>query len=122
MENPFFDDPILNSPYDYPSRHWGLDEAGQPTQQIVETRRGAEFITPIPKPRQRGRARGGRQQQLVFDEGQGLSTSEQQYDVTAAVNEIRRYVDQWRENPNLRDRGVTAETARSSARWRLWRR
>lgn len=69
MENPFFDDPILNSPYDYPSRHWELDEAGQPTQQVIETRRGAEFITPIPKPRQRGRARGGRQQQLVFDEG-----------------------------------------------------
>ena len=111
MENPFFDDPILNSPYDYPSRHWELDEAGQPTQQVIETRRGAEFITPIPKPRQRGRARGGRQQQLVFDEGQGLSTSEQQYDVTAAVNEIRRYVDRWREIPNPRDWGVTAETA-----------
>ena len=60
MENPFFDDPILNSPYAFPSRHWELDEAGQPTQQIIETRRGAEFITPIPKPRQRGRALGGR--------------------------------------------------------------
>ena len=79
---------------------------------------GAEFITPIPKPRQRGRARGRRQQRLVFDEGQGLSTSEQQYDVAAAVNEIRRYVDQWREIPNPRGWGVTAETALLLQHWR----
>ena len=37
MENPFFDRPIINSPYEYPSRHWELDETGQPTQKIVET-------------------------------------------------------------------------------------
>ncbi|HTP95164.1 MAG TPA: hypothetical protein VMK05_04905, partial [Burkholderiales bacterium] len=53
MTNPFFDRPILNSPYACPSRHWELDEHGQPTQQIVERRRGAEFITPIPKPKKR---------------------------------------------------------------------
>ena len=118
MENPFFDDPILNSPYEYPSRHWELDEAGQPTQQIIESRRGAEFITPIPKPRQRGRARGERQGQLVIDEGQGLSTEEQQYDVTAAVNEVRRYVDQWRSIPNPHNWGVTPETALLLQYWR----
>jgi hypothetical protein len=47
MSNPFFDHPILNSPYQYPVRHWELDDAGQPTQQIVEDRRRAKFITPI---------------------------------------------------------------------------
>jgi hypothetical protein len=47
MSNPFFDHPILNSPYEYPRRHWELDEAGQPTQKIIESRRGAKFITPI---------------------------------------------------------------------------
>ena len=51
MENRFFDQPILNSPYAYPSRYWELDENGQPTLQIIEKRRRAEFITPIPKPR-----------------------------------------------------------------------
>jgi type III restriction enzyme len=25
MSNPFFDHPILNSPYKYPQRHWELD-------------------------------------------------------------------------------------------------
>jgi hypothetical protein len=29
---PFFDHPILNSPYEYPRRHWELDETGQSTQ------------------------------------------------------------------------------------------
>jgi len=50
MDNPFFDQPILNSPYDYPLRHWELDDQGQPTQKVSEKRRRAEFITPIPKP------------------------------------------------------------------------
>lgn len=45
MSNPFFDHPILNSPYERPARHWELDESGQPTQQVLETRRRAEFIS-----------------------------------------------------------------------------
>jgi type III restriction enzyme len=72
MANPFFDHPILNSPYECPKRHWELDEDGQPTQQIIETRRRAEFITPIPKPKKR--KKGATQRDLVFNEGKGLST------------------------------------------------
>jgi type III restriction enzyme len=53
MDNQFFERPILNSPYDDPRRHWELDEQGQPTQLIIETRRRAEFISPIPKPKKR---------------------------------------------------------------------
>ena len=56
MDNRFFEYPVLNSPYEYPIRHWELDDDGQPTHQIIESRRGAEFITPIPKPRRRRRA------------------------------------------------------------------
>ena len=77
MSNPFFEHPILNSPYGCPQRHWELDTHGQPTQKIVETRRRAEFITPIPKPRKRKRAAA--QEEIVFDEGKGLSTQAQQY-------------------------------------------
>ena len=43
MSNPFFEHPILNSPYACPQRHWELDGDGQPTQQIIEERRKAEF-------------------------------------------------------------------------------
>ncbi len=55
MENRFFEQPILNSPYDYPARHWELDNEGQPTLQIINTRRSTRLITPIPKPRERQR-------------------------------------------------------------------
>ena len=44
MPNPFFEQPILNSPYGLPQRHWELDGEGQPTQRIIEERRKAEFI------------------------------------------------------------------------------
>ena len=116
MEYDFYDHPILNSPYEYPTMHWELDPEGQPTQQVIESRRGAEFITPIPKPKKRKAAKS--QQQFIFDEGKGLSTEEQQYDVTAAVNEIRRNVDQWRTLPDPRDWGVTHATARLLQHWR----
>ncbi len=114
-EDRFFDQPILNSPYEYPGQHWELDTAGQPTQRIIENRRSAEFLTPIPKPRKTSRAA---QQQLVFEDDAGLSTQDQQYEVTAAVNEIRRHVDQWRTIPNPNSWGVTPETARLLQHWR----
>lgn len=72
MENPFFERPILNSAYDYPTRHWELDEQGQPTQNLIETRRRASFITPIPKPKKRKPKTA--QLEFVFNEGLGLST------------------------------------------------
>jgi len=88
MENIFFERPILNSPYEYPSRHWELDAQGQPTQKIIEKRRRAEFITPIPKPKKRKTA--AVQQDLVFDEGKGLSTQQQRYDPTPIINDLRK--------------------------------
>jgi len=108
MDNRFFEKPILNSPYEYPARHWELDDQGQPTQQIIDRRRRAEFITPIPKPKRRKKS-AHQQQQFVFDEGKGLSTQEQQYDPTPIINELRRQVDQWRKIPNPNDWKVTPE-------------
>ncbi|MBA4148486.1 MAG: DEAD/DEAH box helicase family protein [Verrucomicrobia bacterium] len=116
MSNPFFDHPILNSPYACPPRHWELDQHGQPTQQIIERRRRAEFITPIPKPRKRKAA--DKQEEIIFDEGKGLSTQDQQYDATSIINELRQYVDQWRLLPNPSQWQVTPETARLLQHWR----
>jgi type III restriction enzyme len=116
MENRFFEHPILNSPYEYPSRHWELDTQGQPTQQIVESRRRAEFITPIPKPRKRKKP--STQETLVFNEGLGLSTAQQQYDPTPIINDLRFQVDRWRQLPNPNDWLVTPETARLLQHWR----
>ena len=116
VENRFFEQPILNSPYEYPARHWELDESGQPTQTIIEKRRRADFITPIPKPKKRKAT--SKQEEIVFDEGLGLSTAEQQYDPTSIINEVRQHVSQWREWPNPNDWQVTPETARLLQHWR----
>lgn len=116
MDDRFFERPILNSPYACPSRHWELDAQGQPTQQIIDRRRGAEFITPIPKPRKR--TASATQTSIVFDEGKGLSTAQQQYDHTAIINAVRDHVDQWRRIPNPNDWRVTPETARLLQHWR----
>ncbi|MHB1308760.1 MAG: BPTD_3080 family restriction endonuclease [Limisphaerales bacterium] len=116
MSNPFFDHPILNSPYECPQRHWELDSQGQPTQRILENRRRAEFITPIPKPRKRKTP--AQQDELVFDEGKGLSTKQQQYDPTSIINEVRHNVESWRALPNPSQWQVSPETARLLQHWR----
>ncbi|MBK8467571.1 MAG: DEAD/DEAH box helicase family protein [Chloracidobacterium sp.] len=116
MSNQFFEHPILNSPYEIPSRHWGLDAEGQPTQQVLEHRRRADFITPIPKAKKQKKT--AQQPGFVFDEGVGLSTTEQAYDPTSIINEVRGYVDQWRKLTNSNDWLVTPETARLLKHWR----
>ena len=114
MNNPFFDQPILNSPYGYPGRHWELDEQGQPTQRIIDERRKAKYVTPIPKPKKQKKAQRG----LGFDEGHGLSSDDQQYEETASrISEVRAFVDQWRKLPESAW-GVTPETARLLKHWR----
>ena len=116
MDNKFFDKPILNSPYDCPASHWELDTTGQPTQQIIGSRRRAEFITPIPKPKKRKRSAA--QGEIVLDEGKGLSTKKQQYDLTSIINEVRHTVDTWRNLPNPAQWQVTPETVRLLEHWR----
>ncbi|WP_291996292.1 BPTD_3080 family restriction endonuclease [Candidatus Accumulibacter sp. ACC012] len=118
MSNPFFDHPILNSPYACPARHWELNEDGQPTEQVLETRRRAQFITPIPQPRKRKSAAKGKQEAFVFEDSQGLSTKQQQYDPTSIINQVRGHVDSWRALPNPGQWQVTPETARLLQHWR----
>ena len=116
MSDEFFLHPVQNSPYEYPQRHWELDEQGQPTGRLLGSRRPAQFVTPIPKPKKRKGA--GQQQALPLDEGKGLSSADQQYDPTSIINEVRRRVDRWRMIPNLADWHVTPETGRLLQHWR----
>ena len=95
MSERFFNDPILNSPYERPSRHWELVK-GIPTQVELAGRRESQLITPIPKPRKRG----GKDEQRELEFGaQGLSDSDQQYEVTQQINSIRALVEEWRQAP-----------------------
>ena len=116
MNNEFFEKPILNSPYECPKKHWELDAHGQPTQRSLGSRRKADFITPIPKPKKRKGS--GEQSDLLFDEGRGLSTEKQRYDHTAIINAVRQEVDKWRALPDSNTWRVTPETARLLQHWR----
>ena len=114
MSEPFFQRPILNSPYEYPGRHWKLDDRGLPTSEIVKTRRTAEFISPVPAPK----AQTGKTIQLRLALGEKeLSTQEQQYNPYPVINRIRQEVDRWRGLPEAKW-GVTPETARLLRHWR----
>ena len=114
MSERFFKDPILNSPYERPSRHWELDADGIPTQREREGRRESRLITPIPQPRKRGGK--GEQRALAFG-AQDLGEDAQQYEVSQQINSIRSLVDEWRQAPESRWK-VTPETARLLRHWR----
>ncbi len=114
MTELFFERPILNSPYERPNRHWELDEDGQPTQKVIESRRQAELIMPFPASKKR---KGAGQARLVFDEkARELQTPGQRYDA-AIINGVRQQVDRWRELPEAQWQ-VTPETARLLRHWR----
>jgi type III restriction enzyme len=114
MSNPFFERPIVNSPYEYPRQHWELVD-GQPTGNLLEHRRRAEFVTPIPKPKKR---KGKETQEaLILEDERGLTTKDQAYDLTGIINEVRGNVDTWRGLPESQWQ-VTPETARLLKHWR----
>ena len=118
MTQSFFEEPILNSPYAYPDRHWQLDEHGRPTDRIIETRRSAEMVSPVPTTRKQGKGGKAGQQELVLEAGDGLSADGQTYNPTPIINEIRGYVTRWRALPNPDQWGVTPVTARLLRHWR----
>lgn len=115
MENQFFKQPILNSPYECPTRHWKLDTEGQPTHEIEPARRSSSLLTPIPKPQKR-KAAG--QKQLAFDEGEGLSTADQVYAANVVINQVRDHVTKWRNEPDPSKWNVTPETQCLLEHWR----
>lgn len=119
MTASFFEHPILNSPYTAPIRHHALDKDGQPLDiPPVEGRRRSELITPVPKPRKQQKKAGADQSSFVLSDPGGLSTSEQEYNPTPIINEIRLHLDAWRNIPNPADWGVTPATAQLLKHWR----
>ncbi len=111
----FFEAPILNSPYEYPARHWDLGADGQPTNVLLEHRRKSAYYTPVPKPKKK-KAKP-QQAEMLLPDADGISIQGDVYDPTPIVNELRQFVDQWRTLPPGQW-GVTPETARLLQHWR----
>jgi type III restriction enzyme len=116
MSEQFFEKPILNSPYAYPDRHWELDPDGQPTNRILDNRRRSDLITPVPKTKKQ--RQNTKQGALLLGSNDDLSTTDQEYNPTPIINEVRGYVETWRKMPNPDQWLVTPETARLLQHWR----
>lgn len=118
MTDRFFERPILNSPYEPPKWHHDLDPDGQPTDRPpVPGRRRSELITPVPQPKRKGKPPAG-QAKMTFADSKGLTDTEIEYNPTPIINEIRQYVDAWRQLPNPAQWQVTPSTQRLLQHWR----
>jgi type III restriction enzyme len=93
MSVSFLERPILNSPYEYSSRHWEIVD-GLPTDRIAGARRRSEYISPVPKPKKRRQSK--EQSSLELGQDGGFATDQQRYDPTPIINEIRGLVGAWR--------------------------
>ena len=109
-ESRFSEDPILNSPYEYPGRHWEMDANNQPTAKINEFRRPSSLKSPIAAVRRRKSATT--QGDLFAEAEDGV-----EYETNELINSIRAKVDEWRRMPPEKW-GVTPETARLLKWWR----
>ena len=98
------ENPILNSPFEEPQRHFRFDEHGI-TSQIVEQRRPSSYFIPIAQPKKKGKDR-----QLTIE-----GWTEDRIETNKTVNDIRQRVRLWREGgyPD-----VTRTTARLLEHWR----
>src|SRR4051794_14643712 len=84
MPSAVIENPILNSPYREPARHFRLDGTGQITDTVDPGRRGSAYFLPIAAPKKRA-APG------LFD-----AVPEKQEE-SGHVNEIRKLVKVWRD-------------------------
>ena len=97
MPQIIIDNPILNSPFDEPTRHFRFDEQGI-TNDIVETRRISSYFTPIAQPKKKGK-------QLQFE----TEWTQDRLEENRGVNLIRQRVGAWRQGGHV---GVTGVTSR----------
>ncbi len=97
------DNPILNSPYREPARHFRFDANNQITDTIEAGRRGSSYFLPIAAPKKKT-ARG------LFDD---LDIEEKKAE-SGHVNRIRQLVNQWR---GLRWPDVTPVTRALLEHW-----
>ena len=97
------ENPILNTPYAPPGRHFRFDDEGI-TDEIADGRRPSSYFMPIPKAKKKGG-------QLAFDEWTGDRIEENRL-----INQIRERVDRWR-NMSPKWPGVTPTTRQLLEYW-----
>ena len=96
------DNPILNPPFEEPTRHFKFGDEGI-TSDIVERRRTSEYFIPIAQPKKKGK-------QLQFE----TEWTSDRLEENRLVNLIRERVGQWRRGGHV---GVTATTSHLLSYW-----
>lgn len=104
MKQVVIENPVLNSPFTEPTRHWDFGDEGI-TDEILESRRISSYFVPIAQPR---RQRGDRQ--LVFE----TEWTKNRIKENKFINDIRNRVKLWREGGYP---GVTRTTRRLLEYW-----
>lgn len=94
--------PVINSPFDEPTRHFKFTEEGI-TNEIVEARRVSSYFIPIAQPRKKGK-------QLEFE----TEWTQDRIEENKLVNQIRQRIALWRQ---VNRQGVTPVTARLLEYW-----
>jgi type III restriction enzyme len=103
MEQVVIENPVINSPFAEPSRHFRFTDDGI-TNEIVEGRRPSSYFVPIPRAKTRGK-------QLLLPDTQW---TQDRVEENPTINRIRGRVAQWRQGGYV---GVTATTRRLLEYW-----
>ncbi|HEV1993220.1 MAG TPA: DEAD/DEAH box helicase family protein, partial [Candidatus Acidoferrum sp.] len=85
------ENPILNSPFVEPERHFRFSDEGI-TSEIIHGRRTSSYFVPIPPPK----TRGGKPQ-LVFD----TQWTQERIEENKFINQVRERVARWRKDGYL---------------------
>jgi type III restriction enzyme len=102
MADTIIENPIINSPFEEPKRHFRFDDNGI-TNDIVEHRRVSAYFMPIAKPKKRGA-------QLAFD----TEWTRDRLEENTQINRIRERVGLWRQGHYA---GITPVTRRLLDYW-----
>jgi type III restriction enzyme len=103
MSQVVIENPIINTPFDEPTRHFRFSDEGI-TNEVVEGRRISSYFIPIAKPRKKG------SRQLQFD----TDWTQDRIEENKHVNDIRHRVALWRKGGYV---GVTPTTSRLISYW-----
>jgi len=103
MSQVVIENPILNSPFTEPTRHFRFSDEGI-TNEVIDGRRASSYFVPIAKAKKKGA------NQLQFE----TEWTQDRIEENKLVNDIRRRVALWRKGGYV---GVTPTTARLIAYW-----
>lgn len=107
MKSVVIENPIVNSPFSEPKRHFRFDDEGI-TSEIVEKRRNSQYFIPIAKPKKKDN-----QQQLELE-----FWTNDRIEENGFINQIRQRVSFWRNNNYRGTVNITPITRKLLEYWK----